>query len=64
MARTYIPSTVIEVHRQVKFMSRYQVPLRAAIVAVNPAYGALFDDLLSALIAFDAVAGVLYPLED
>lgn len=64
MARTYIPSTVLEVHRQVKFMSRYQVPLRAAVVAVNASYGAIFDDLLAALIAFDALAGELYPLED
>lgn len=64
MARTYIPSTVIEVHRQVKFISRYQVPLRAAIVAVNPAYGALFDDLFAALVSFDAVAAQLYPLDE
>lgn len=64
MARTYIPSTVIDVHKQVKFMTRYQAPLRAAIVAVNPAYGAIFDDLLAALLAFDAIAQVLYPLDD
>lgn len=64
MARTYIPTTVLDVHKQVKFMSRYQVPLRAAIVAVNPLYGAIFDDLLAALLAFDALAGTLYPLED
>lgn len=63
MAHTYIPSTVIEVHRLVKFVSRYQSLLRPAIVAVNPAYGALFDDLLAALLAFDAVASELYPLE-
>lgn len=64
MARTYIPSTVIDVHKLAKFLSRYQVPLRAAMVAVNPAYGAVFDDLISAILAFDAVAGVLYPLAD
>lgn len=64
MARTYIPTTVIQVHEQVRFMTRYQSALRLAIVAVNPAYGALFDDLLAALLAFDAVAATLYPLED
>lgn len=64
MARTYIPTTVIDVHKQVKFMSRYQVPLRAAIVAVDPSYGAIFDALLAALLAFDALAAELYPLED
>ena len=64
MARTYIPTTVLDVHKQVKFMARYQVPLRAAIVAVNPAYGVIFDELLAALLAFDALAGELYPLED
>ena len=64
MARTYIPTTVLDVHKQVKFMARYQVPLRAAITAINPAYGAIFDELLAALLAFDALAAELYPLED
>jgi len=62
--RTYIPTTVIEVHKQVKFMSRYQAPLRAAIVAVDPAYGEVFDALLAALLAFDALSQSLYPIED
>lgn len=64
MARTYIPTQVIEVHELVKYMTRYQAPLRAAIVSVDPSYGALFDALLTALIAMDAVSGALYPLED
>jgi len=64
MPRTYIPTTVIDVHQMVKFMSRYQAPLRAAIVAVDPDYGAIFDDLLAALLAFDALSQVLYPVED
>jgi len=64
MARTYIPTQVIEIHKQVKFMTRYQSVLRVAIVAVDPAYGALFDALLAAALAFDAVSQELYPLED
>jgi len=64
MARTYIPSQVIEVHNLVKYMTRYQSPMRAAIVAVDASYGAVFDALLTALIAFDALASELYPLED
>lgn len=64
MARTYIPTSVIEVHKLTKFVTRYQAVLRAAIVAVDPAYGAVFDDLLDALIAFDALSQALYPLEE
>ena len=64
MPRTYIPTTVIEVHKQVKFMSRYQAPLRAAIVAIDPDFGVLFDELLAALLAFDALSQQLYPIED
>lgn len=64
MARTYIPTTVIEVHKQAKFLARYQSALRAAVVLVDPAYGAIFDNLLAAVLAFDALAQQLYPLED
>lgn len=63
MARTYIPSQVKQVHEMAKFLNRYHSPLRAAIVAVDPAYGALFDTLLSAVTAMDAVSAALYPLE-
>lgn len=64
MARSYIPTQVIEVHKQVKFMTRYQPVLRAAVVAIDPAYGAIFDQLLAALLAFDALSQSLYPLQD
>lgn len=64
MARTYIPTQVIEVHRMAVYMSRYQAPLRAAIVAVDPDFGAIFDTLLTAILAFDALATELYPLEE
>lgn len=64
MARTYIPSTVIQVHRLVKYISRYQALLRASIVAIDPSFGAVFDDLLAALLAFDSVSNTLYPLDD
>lgn len=64
MARTYIPTQVIEIHKQAKFMTRYQSILRAAIVAVDPSYGAVFDALLAAIIAFDALSQQLYPIED
>lgn len=61
--RTYIPTSVIEVHKLAKFVARYQSVLRPAIVSVDPSYGAIFDDLLAALLAFDALAQTLYPLE-
>lgn len=64
MARTYIPSQVIETHRMAKYMARYQVALRAAMVAIDPDFGAVFDTLFAAIQAFDAIAGELYPLED
>jgi len=63
MARTYIPTTVIEVHKVAKFAAKYQAFIRPAVVAINPAYGAVFDDLLSALLAFDAISQSIYPLE-
>lgn len=61
--RSYIPSTVITVHKLAKFISRYQAVLRPAVVAVDPAYGAVFDDLLAAVLAFDAISQSIYPLE-
>jgi len=62
--RSYIPTTVIETHKLAKFLARWQSVLRPAVVAVDPAYGAVFDDLLTAVLAFDAIASALYPLED
>jgi len=62
--RTYIPSAVIEVHKLVRYISRYQAQLRAAIVAVDPDYGEVFDLMFTSLIAFDALNQTLYPLED
>jgi len=64
VARTYIPSTVIQVHELAKYLSRYQATLRAAIVAVDPSAGSLFDALFTSVIAFDALNQVLYPIED
>ena len=61
--RTYIPTSVIETHKLAKFLARYQSVLRPAVVAVDPSYGAVFDDLLAAVLAFDALAQILYPLE-
>ena len=63
MARTYIPTQVIEVHKMAIYMSRYQAVLRAAIVAIDPTFGAAFDTLFAAILAFDALASELYPLE-
>lgn len=62
MAKTYIPKQVREVHDMAVYLSKYQGVLRAAIVAIDPAYGALFDTLLSAVLAMDAVSQSLYPL--
>jgi len=62
--RTYIPTSVIEVHKLAKFLARYQAFLRPAVVAIDSSYGAVFDDLLSAVLAFDALAATLYPLEE
>jgi len=64
MARNYIPTTVIEVRKQYLFMTRYSVVLRAAMVAIDPSYGALFDQLLAALGAINAISAELYPLQD
>lgn len=63
MARTYIPSQVIEVHKMALYMSRYQAVLRAAMVAIDPTFGAAFDTLFAAILAFDGLASQLYPLE-
>jgi len=62
--RTYVPTTVIDVHRLAIYLARYQSVIRPVMVALDPAYGAIFDGLLSAALAFDAIAQVLYPLED
>lgn len=62
--RTYIPTSVIEVHKLAKFLARYQSVLRPAVVAVDPTYGAVFDDLLAAVLAFDAIAQAIYPFEE
>lgn len=62
--RTYIPTSVVEVHKLAKFLARYQSVLRPAVVAVDAAYGAVFDDLLAAVLAWDAIAQTIYPLEE
>jgi len=64
VAKTYIPTQVIEVHRMAVYMARYQSVLRAAMVAVDPDFGALFDTLFAAITAMDAVSQALYPVED
>lgn len=64
MARTYIPTQVVEIHKMALYMSRYQAVLRASIVAIDPSFGAAFDTLFAAVLAFDALAGELYPLEN
>lgn len=64
MAKTYIPTQVVEVHRLAIYLARYQAVLRPAMVAIDPSFGALFDALLAATLAMDAVAQTLYPVED
>lgn len=64
MAKTYIPTQVIEVHKLAIYLARYQAVLRAAIVAIDPDFGAVFDTLLAAVLAMDALSGQLYPLTD
>ncbi len=64
MARTYIPTQVVEIHKMAIYMSRYQAVLRASIVAIDPTFGAAFDTLFAAVLAFDGLAQVLYPIED
>lgn len=64
MARTYIPTQVLEVHKMAVYMARYQSVLRAAIVAIDPTFGTAFDTLFAAVTAFDALAQQLYPIED
>lgn len=62
--KTYIPTQVIEVHKLAIYLARYQAVLRPAMVAIDSSYGALFDALLAAVLAIDAVSGTLYPLEE
>lgn len=64
MARTYIPTAVIENHKLAVFLARYQSILRASIVAVDPDFGTVFDTLFAGVLAFDALNQELYPLED
>lgn len=64
MAKTYIPTQVIEVHRLAVYLAKYQSVLRPAIVSIDPSAGALFDTMLAAVLAMDAVSGVLYPIGD
>jgi hypothetical protein len=63
VAKTYISSYTREVHKLAVFMTRYQAILRAAMVVVDPASGALFDAMLSAVVAMDGVSNVIYPIE-
>lgn len=64
MPRTYIPTQVVEVHKMAVYMARYQAALRAAMVAIDPSFGAVFDTLFAAILAYDALASELYPLEN
>ena len=64
MAKTYIPTSVIEVHRLAIYLARYQAILRPAMVSIDPSFGAIFDTLLSAVLAMDAISATLYPLEE
>lgn len=62
MARTYIPGFTESVHRQALFLVRWNAILRPAIVAIDPAAGAAYDALYTAIIAMDALREVLDPL--
>jgi len=64
VAKTYIPTSVVEIHRLAIYLARYQAVLRPAMVAIDPSFGALFDALLAATLAMDAVSQTLYPVED
>lgn len=64
MARSYIPTQVVQTHKLAVYLARYQAVLRPAMVAIDPSYGALFDAALTALLALDAVNQELYPIED
>lgn len=63
MAKTYIPKAVLDVHELAVFIARYGAVLRAAIVAVDPEAGAVYDTLATAVTAFDALRETLYPLQ-
>jgi len=64
VAKTYIPTSTVEIHRLAIYLARYQAVLRPAMVAIDPSFGALFDALLTAVLAMDAVSQTLYPVED
>lgn len=64
VARTYIPTQVVEIHKMAIYMSRYQSVLRASMVAIDPDFGAVFDTLFAAVLAFDGLAQTLYPVEE
>lgn len=62
MAKTYIPSFVVDNHRQAVFIARYGSILRAAIAAISPEAALAYDTVTEAILAFDAFAQTLYPL--
>lgn len=64
MAKTYVPTQVIEVHELAKFMVRYNATIRAAITALDPTALEAYDALYTAVVAFDAFREILYPLGD
>lgn len=63
MAKTYVPSIVIQVHELTRFVTRYNAILRPALATIDPDSVALYDTMYNALVAFDALYQTLYPLE-
>lgn len=63
MAKTYIPTSVKNIHELAIFLTRYNSVLRAAIATISPDDVAIYDTMFNAVIAFDALRGVLYPIE-
>lgn len=63
MAKTYVPSIVLNIHQLAIYITKYNSVLRAAIATLDPEAVAVYDTLASAVLAFDALRETLYPLE-
>lgn len=62
MAKTYVPTTVIDVHNLAIFLARNNAIVRTAIAVIDPSAVSTYDALYAAIVAFDALRETLYPL--
>lgn len=63
MARTYVPTMVLEVRQQAIYIARYGSVIRAAIAVLEPAAVAAFDAYATAVVGLNAFFETLYPTD-